>query len=128
MCEDASTCAKSGRGRRGSCNSVIVGIYRASVRTVVFGVLVLAAVLGGVLGWWVPAGVAVALLALAAYDVLQRRHAVLRNYPVVGHLRYLLEAIRPEIQQYFIERDFDGRPYDRDTRTVDLRARQGHTG
>jgi glutamate synthase domain-containing protein 2 len=42
----------------------------------------------------------------------------LRNYPVVGHTRFLLEAIRPEIQQYFIERNDDGRPYDRDTRTA----------
>ena len=62
------------------------------------------------------------------YDVLQRRHSVLRNYPLVGHLRYLLELVRPELQQYFIERNFDGRPFDRDTRSIDLPARQGHRG
>lgn len=56
--------------------------------------------------------------AVAAHDLLQRRHSLLRNYPVVGHLRYLLEDIRPEIQQYFIERNWDGRPFDRDTRTI----------
>jgi glutamate synthase domain-containing protein 2 len=69
--------------------------------------------------WWLIAVVVIGALALVAvYDVVQRRHSVLRNYPLVGHLRYLLEAIRPEMQQYFIERDYDGRPFDRDTRTV----------
>ena len=58
------------------------------------------------------------LAGLAVRDLLQRRHSILRNYPVVGHLRFLLEDIRPEIQQYFIERDWDGRPYDRDTRSI----------
>lgn len=69
--------------------------------------------------WWLFAVALFGVLAgVAAYDVLQRRHAVLRNYPLFGHLRYLLEKIRPEMQQYFIERDYDGRPFDRDTRTV----------
>ena len=68
--------------------------------------------------WWVPAAVFTALTAVGVYDLLQRRHAVLRNYPVLGHMRYLLEALRPELQQYFIERNFDGRPYDRDVRSL----------
>ncbi|SNQ52160.1 Glutamate synthase family protein [Frankia canadensis] len=68
-------------------------------------------------GWWAAVAVAVALLALAGRDITQRQHAILRNYPVAGHLRFLLERIRPEIQQYFIERNFDGRPFDRDVRT-----------
>ena len=71
------------------------------------------------------AGVA-GLAAVAVHDLLQRRHSILRNYPVLGHVRFLLEDLRPELQQYFIERNYDGRPYDRDTRTVDLRAGQGH--
>ncbi|MGZ4777125.1 MAG: FMN-binding glutamate synthase family protein [Oryzihumus sp.] len=87
------------------------------IALVVAGALTtLAAVVGGP-GWWVLLAVLVGLLALGVYDVLQRRHAILRNYPVLGHMRFLLEGIRPEIQQYFIERNFDGRPYDRDTRT-----------
>ena len=69
--------------------------------------------------WWLFALVPFAALAVVAvYDVLQRRHSILRNFPLLGHMRYLLEAIRPEMQQYFIERDYDGRPFDRDTRTV----------
>jgi len=76
----------------------------------------LAAAIGG-WGWWVLLGVLAALLLLAAYDVLQTRHSILRNYPVLGHLRFLMEDVRPELQQYFIERNWDGRPYDRDTRS-----------
>lgn len=68
------------------------------------------------------------LLALAIHDVLQRRHSILRNYPVAGHLRFLFEAIRPEMQQYFIERNYDGRPYDRDTRTVIYERAKGIHG
>lgn len=68
--------------------------------------------------WWLAAGVLAALGLLGSYDLLQRGHTVLRNYPVIGHARYLLEAIRPELQQYFVERNFDGRPYDRDTRSI----------
>ncbi|WP_098960054.1 FMN-binding glutamate synthase family protein [Pseudonocardia sp. N23] len=78
--------------------------------------------------WWVAAAVLVALLALAVYDVVQRRHAVLRNYPVVGHLRYLLEGIRPEVQQYFVERNVDGRPFDRDTRSLIYQRAKGTAG
>ena len=98
------------------------------MRTVVVGLLVLGVVLGAVLGWWWLVGVAAVLLAVALYDVLQRTHAVLRNYPVVGHLRYLLELVRPELQQYFIERNFDGRPYDRDTRSIIYQRAKGIEG
>ena len=56
--------------------------------------------------------------ALAAWDMTQKKHSILRNYPIAGHARFLLESIRPEIQQYFIERNWDGRPFSRDTRTT----------
>ncbi|WP_354382051.1 FMN-binding glutamate synthase family protein [Streptomyces sp. PvR034] len=68
--------------------------------------------------WWVPAGILLALTLVAVHDLAQRRHSVLRNYPLLGHLRFALEALRPEMQQYFIERNFDGRPFDRDTRSI----------
>ncbi|KZE21618.1 FMN-binding glutamate synthase family protein [Brevibacterium casei] len=61
---------------------------------------------------------AIGLGALAAWDLTQKKHAILRNYPIAGHARFLLESIRPEIQQYFIERNWDGRPFSRDTRTT----------
>lgn len=69
-------------------------------------------------GWWVAVAVLLFLLVVAVYDVVQKKHSILRNYPVLGHMRFLLEYIRPEMQQYFIERNFDGRPYDRDTRSL----------
>jgi Glutamate synthase domain 2 len=46
-------------------------------------------------------------------DIKQKQHSVRRNYPVIGNLRYVLETIRPELRQYFVESDMDGRPFDR---------------
>ncbi|MEA2157404.1 MAG: hypothetical protein QOE11_3544 [Solirubrobacteraceae bacterium] len=68
------------------------------------------------------------LLCVAVHDLVQRRHSILRNYPLAGHLRFLFEAIRPEMQQYFIERNYDGRPFDRDTRTVIYERAKGIHG
>ena len=62
--------------------------------------------------------VVVPLIAIGIYDYTQTRHAVLRNFPVIGHMRYLLEAIRPEIYQYFVENDTDGVPFGRDERSL----------
>lgn len=86
-----------------------------------FVVLAAAAVVAASFGppGWIVLGVLVLLLvALGLHDLLQTKHAILRNYPVLGRMRYLLESIRPEIQQYFIERNTDGRPFDRDTRSL----------
>ncbi|MDA0160914.1 FMN-binding glutamate synthase family protein [Solirubrobacter ginsenosidimutans] len=80
-------------------------------------VTVLAAVLTGATAWIVIAALLALLVAVGLYDLAQRRHSILRNYPLIGHARFGLEALRPELQQYFIERNTDGRPYDRDTRT-----------
>ncbi len=85
--------------------------------TAVAAALVFLAVVGP-WGWWIPATVVAAFAAVGIYDLVQRKHSVLRNYPVLGHMRFLLEAMRPEIQQYFIEPNFDGRPFDRDVRSL----------
>ena len=58
------------------------------------------------------------LILLGLYDYFQTRHAVLRNFPLLGHFRYLLEAIRPEISQYFIETETSGVPFNREQRSV----------
>lgn len=79
-------------------------------------------------GWWVLVALLAGVLGVGVHDLLQRRHSVLRNYPVLGHMRYLLESIRPEIQQYFVERNFDGRPFDRDVRTVIYERAKGIHG
>ena len=50
----------------------------------------------------------VPLFLLGVYDIFQTRSNVLRNYPIVGHIRYFLLAIRPELRQYFFESNQDG--------------------
>jgi hypothetical protein len=79
-------------------------------------VTIIAGAIGGP-GWWVLVGVLLLLLAVGCYDLVQKKHSILRNYPVLGHMRFLMEDIRPELQQYFIERNYDGRPFDRNTRS-----------
>lgn len=63
-------------------------------------------------------GVLGVIAAIGIYDRLQRKHTLLRNFPVLGHMRYILEFFRPEIQQYFVASDDSERPFDRRTRTV----------
>ncbi|WP_246600962.1 FMN-binding glutamate synthase family protein [Skermania piniformis] len=65
---------------------------------------------------WSRALPAAGIAGLAAYDVAQRRHALLRNFPVVGHLRYLLEAIGPELRQYIVSSNEEERPFSRNQR------------
>lgn len=62
--------------------------------------------------------VAAALGGVAIHDLTQTKNPVLRNYPVLGHMRTLLTDIGPELRQYFIERDWDGRPFNRDQRNA----------
>ena len=59
-----------------------------------------------------------ALSILGIYDILQKRHAILKNYPIMGHFRYLFEDFRPEIRQYFIESDQDALPFSRMQRSL----------
>jgi glutamate synthase domain-containing protein 2 len=84
---------------------------------VLTALVVVLAILTGAVAWVVVAVVPAAVVALGVHDLAQHRHSILRNYPLLGHMRFLLEKVRPELQQYFVERNFDGRPYDRDTRT-----------
>ena len=58
------------------------------------------------------------LIILGYYDIFQTKHAILKNFPVIGHMRYLLESISPEIQQYFVERRTDGAPIDKNRRAI----------
>jgi glutamate synthase domain-containing protein 2 len=67
---------------------------------------------------WGAAAVAGGLTLLGLYDLVQRSHAVRRNYPVVGNLRWLFESIRPEIRQYLIEGDNDQAPFSRSQRSL----------
>lgn len=58
------------------------------------------------------------IIILWVYDLAQKKHTILRNFPVLGHMRYILEFLRPEVQQYFVANDEDERPFNRETRTI----------
>jgi glutamate synthase domain-containing protein 2 len=60
----------------------------------------------------------VPLTIIAIYDLLQTQHSILRNFPILGHFRFILEFIRPEIQQYFIENDEEEKPFNRQNRSI----------
>ena len=67
------------------------------------------------------------LVALGVYDLQQTSHAILRNYPIIGHLRFLLEFVRPELRQYFIEGDHDAVPFSRSQRSLVYARAKGET-
>jgi len=77
-------------------------------------------------GWL--AGVIAILIVIGVIDFFQLRHSVRRNYPLFGRLRWVGELFRPEIQQYFVEEDTEGRPYDRTHRSlIYQRAKDDHS-
>jgi glutamate synthase domain-containing protein 2 len=67
---------------------------------------------------WIPFLASFALVLVGFRDLFQTKRAVLRNYPIIGHLRYFFEKIRPELRQYFFEGDTDGRPFPREKRAI----------
>ena len=67
--------------------------------------------------WWVMV-VLGPILLIGFYDMVQRKHAIMRNFPVLGRGRYVLEEWRPKLYQYFIESDTNGRPFSRVYRSV----------
>lgn len=58
------------------------------------------------------------IIILWIYDLIQKKHTILRNFPVLGHVRYFLEFLRPEFQQYFIATDESELPFNRETRSL----------
>jgi glutamate synthase domain-containing protein 2 len=68
--------------------------------------------------WLWAAAPLTALAALGIYDLFQTHHAIRRNYPILGNLRFLFEAIRPEIRQYFLEDDTNATPFSRAQRSI----------
>ncbi len=74
--------------------------------------------------WYVLFGIVVLLTILGYYDMFQKKHTIMRLFPVVGRLRYFMEDLRPKFYQYFVESDIDGRPFSRvDRSTVYQRAK-----
>jgi glutamate synthase domain-containing protein 2 len=76
-------------------------------------------------GWWVVAIIIAALAGLGTWDLIQTSHTILRNYPILGHARWVFERIRPEIRQYFIEANTEATPYDRETRDMVYQRAKG---
>ncbi|WP_294532663.1 FMN-binding glutamate synthase family protein [uncultured Rhodoblastus sp.] len=66
----------------------------------------------------IPLAIFGGLSALGLSDLVQTRHSVLRNYPIMAHLRFLIEEVRPEIRQYLFESETDGSPFSRDRRAL----------
>jgi glutamate synthase domain-containing protein 2 len=73
---------------------------------------------------WVLAG----LCLLGLYDLVQARHSILRNYPVIGHVRWIAELVRPEIRQYLVEADEDAAPFSRSQRSLVYQRAKGEPG
>ena len=68
--------------------------------------------------WYWALLIFVPLLLLAISNIRQKKHAILRNFPIIGYLRYFFESIRPEMRQYFFESDLDGKPFNRRQRSI----------
>ena len=67
---------------------------------------------------WIPLVLGSVLTVIGIRDLTQDRHSILRNYPILAHLRFIFEKIRPEMRQYFFEGEKDGTPFPRDKRAI----------
>ena len=76
--------------------------------------------------WWGPALAAGALSAVGLRDVTQTRQAIRRNYPVLAHIRFFLEYVRPEIRQYFLETEQEQVPFSRAQRSIAYQRAKNH--
>lgn len=75
--------------------------------------------------WCLLLALFVIVTALGYYDMIQTKHSIMRIYPVLGRLRYVMEELRPKVYQYFVESDTDGRPINRiDRSTIYQRAKK----
>lgn len=77
-------------------------------------IVILVAILGSF--WpdaWYSMIVFAPLILVGVRDMLQKKHTIKRNFPLIGNFRYMLEAIRPELMQYFVETDTEGKPFNR---------------
>lgn len=65
---------------------------------------------------WVVCGLAALLLVVVVHDVTQNKHAIVHNFPIIGHFRYLFERVGPELRQYIVTGNDEERPFSRDQR------------
>ena len=69
-------------------------------------------------GYWWVVGIFGLLLALTIHDIVQKRHSLLANFPLVGRMRWIIEELRPFVQQYLLETETSGRPISRMFRSI----------
>ncbi|MEG0139661.1 MAG: FMN-binding glutamate synthase family protein [Comamonas sp.] len=93
------------------------------ISVVVFGASLYTQTTAGKGLWWLIASAVLVLVGL--HDLLQKPHAILRNYPIMGHFRFFFEFIRPEIRQYFIEGDTEAQPFSRAQRSLVYQRAKG---
>ena len=93
----------------------VVGLLLSAFTLVGFGV-------GGV-----PALVFALLVGVGIYDLVQARRSILRSYPIIGHMRFIMEYVRPEIRQYFLEDDNDANPFSRAQRSLVYQRAKGES-
>src|ERR1700744_6043794 len=108
---------------------VLGGVHMQS-RYTVFALCLLLTVAGPALlpvwdGAWVLILVFGLLSLVGVMDLLQTHHTIQRNYPVIGHIRWMVEFIRPEIRQYLIEADQDAAPFSRSQRSLVYQRAKG---
>lgn len=95
------------------------------IRWLTLGTCAVAAAAGLALALWPLAAIGLLGSAIGMRDLRQTRRALLRNYPVIGHLRFLLEWVRPEIRQYFLESDTEAAPFSRQQRSLVYQRAKG---
>jgi glutamate synthase domain-containing protein 2 len=100
--------------------------YTAFLASVVLFIFTLLGAGFAGLSAWLPL-VFLALSGIGLYDLQQAPHSVLRNYPIIGHLRFMLETIRPEIRQYFLESETEASPFSRAQRSLVYSRAKGAT-
>src|SRR5690554_4749434 len=98
--------------------------YGFPPKRIIMGILMILNIIG-ILGtfyssyaWIFLLLISIPLTILTTIHIRQKSHTILRNFPLVGILRYFLESIRPELRQYFWESDTDGQPFNRRQRSI----------
>ena len=104
------------------------GRYTVFVLCIVLLIVAVVIAVAGNDDAWVAVIAFAALVALGVTDLTQRRHSIRRNYPVIGHVRWWVEAVRPEIRQYLIESDEEQAPFSRDQRSLVYDRAKGKAG
>ena len=102
----------SGKQKNVSTSRIIISLL------VFINVIIIKAAFVNNPNWYWALTLSIPPLLLAIINVRQKNHALLRNFPLVGYVRYFLESIRPEIRQYFFESDLDGKPFNRRQRSI----------